>query len=426
MTNQSYFDARRLELYRMYVHAWNTVPYYGLATGYTKPPAPNHFTYRFFSALPILEKAQVRAEGARMVSSQHQLEDLLVDVTSGTEGRPLQCYKTPRDRIAAAHRLWARRRHWVQDLSPRDRFARFYTYRRMGEGLETTSVLYRGNDMHIPLNDMSESRLQEYWDAITDFGPRWMHGPSTAVFNLACYAHKRQWLRPTSLEFIELNGEFVPPEQLAYIRRVFRCKVADHYGSREFWTLAYSCADDELHILDRRVFIESVERAETGGSELVVTSLTNLAWPLIRYRLGDLGEVVPPDATCAQPDSYRLRIRRGRRADYFTLGNGRVFNAIVFSGIARAMSQDPRTPAIYQYQVRKVSETRLTVRLCLGSRDSIQVATVLKGYDAELRKVVGSDVHLDYEVVDTIVPDPRTGKVKDFVDLSTSTPAMER
>lgn len=44
------------------------------------------------------------------------------------------------------------------------------------------------------------------------------------------------------------------------------------------------------------------------------------------------------------------------------------------------------------------------------------------GYDHELRRVLGHDVRIDYVPTGAIQPDPRTGKARDFLDLTPEVP----
>ena len=72
---------------------------------------------------------------------------------------------------------------------------------------------------------------------------------------------------------------------------VFKCRIADVYGSRELAEIAYQCPEGGRHVCEPR-HVETVagdQVARTGElGEIVVTSLNQFAMPLIRYRTGDM------------------------------------------------------------------------------------------------------------------------------------------
>lgn len=417
--NRIFFELKKEKLFQIYKHCLLTVPYYRDSWG--KVVAEDQFDYDYFSSnITILEKHELKVNTDLFVSDNMNKHDLTIDVTSGTEGKPLICYKSKGERIRCSNALWLKRRAWVNDLSPKDKFARFYAFRTAGDNsLVTDSVIYKDNDIHIPLNDMSKWKLTEYWNHILSFQPRWMHGPSTAICNLAKHI-KESMLPFYQIEFIELNGEFVTEEQLALIRSVFQCKVANHYGSREFWALGFSCKEENhIHIMDQSVFIESIYNQDFGANEILITSLTNKAWPLVRYRLGDMADLRYKDnCRCGSKGKFYLELRGGRRADYFTLRGGLTLNAILFSGVSRGISNREGRASVYQYQVIKKSDSLIIVRLCLAEEAQRYSNDVIAKYDKELRKIIGKDIEIQYELVDNIIPDPLTGKCKDFIDLS--------
>lgn len=74
----------------------------------------------------------------------------------------------------------------------------------------------------------------------------------------------------------------------------FGCRIFDTYGTREIGRIAVECPDTRnYHVHDYNVIVEilddhgkPVNPGETG--HVVLTSLHNLATPMIRYKLGDL------------------------------------------------------------------------------------------------------------------------------------------
>lgn len=414
MINEVFFNEKKDKIYSALKNALENVPYYRENWSF-ELPSIEKFDYSFFQQyVPILEKDEVRTHNDQFISSRYDKKEMTFDVTSGTTGNPLICYKSKKERLKRANELWKQRKIFVPDLSVNDKFARFYAFRMNEEHLITNKVLYRDNELHIPLFDYSENRIEEYLSELSQFQPRWIHGPSTAIFNLAKHAKSKK-INDLKVEFIELNGEFVTDAQLSLIKEVFQCKVANHYGSREFWAMAFSCEEGHLHVLEQSLFIESIYNESLQDYELIVTSLSNDSWPLIRYRIGDIGTIERISCN-SQPSSYVLHLKKGRKADYFTLAGNKYINAITFSGIIRGLSNIKGSSVVYQYQVVKTAENELIIKLCMDQENFESIQLFIARLETEIRKIIGNEIILHFKIVDSIQPDTKTGKCRDFID----------
>lgn len=98
--------------------------------------------------------------------------------------------------------------------------------------------------------------------------------------------------------------------------------VYDHYGLCEVYTgIAYECEErDGLHILDEYVYAEIIN-PETGEvlednkqGELVLTTLGKEASPVLRYRTGDVTQIIHEKCKCGL-SSPRIRRIQGRSDD---------------------------------------------------------------------------------------------------------------
>lgn len=413
LTNEVNFLKHKDALYNIVINAFRHVPYYRSAWT-LGDISLKEFDYSYFkNTIVPLNKKLLRDNQLSFLSELCDGKPLHSEMTSGTEGKPICCYRSVEEHLRCSSLLWMKRREIIPDLSPKDKLVRFYAMRnKPSGGLILDDVYVSGNDIHVPLSNMSEEAIIEFWKKVISFKPRWMHGPSTAIFNIAKLILKRG-LPGADLEFIELNGEFVSSEQVALIKKAFGCKIANHYGAREFWPIAYSCDSGYLHLANN-LFVENYYDNATQRNEILVTTLSNAVWPLIRYRVGDLGNVVHANhkCSCVHNNEFVLEIEKGRRADYFSLKNDQCINAVLFSGIARGLNSKSVSPLLYQYQVIKLSEEHLEIKLCL---DTNEPALFVKTFDYEVRKIISQDIQIDYQIVDHIEPDPITGKSKDFI-----------
>ena len=139
---------------------------------------------------------------------------------------------------------------------------------------------------------MSPERMRAYIAEINRFRPRVVRGYSTSLYEVARFAEENGLpIRAPSL--VVSSAGTLYPDMRVRIERAFGCKVFNHYGSREVHSVAMECpAQRGLHVSS---FVHVVEVLDERGracppgveGDLVVTSLTNLVMPLLRYRIGD-------------------------------------------------------------------------------------------------------------------------------------------
>ncbi len=108
--------------------------------------------------------------------------------------------------------------------------------------------------------------------------------------------------------------------------------IATAYGITEVMGpgLAYSCAADQGFHFSADHFYPEIIDPETGRvlppgeeGELVITTLSTVAFPLVRFRSGDRTRLVPPRCSCGRT-LVRLGDIRGRVDDLFSVGGIKV------------------------------------------------------------------------------------------------------
>src|SRR5260370_41542423 len=106
----------------------------------------------------------------------------------------------------------------------------------------------------------------------------------------------------------------------AGLERAFGCPAYDVYGLSEIVGpgVAGECeARDGLHLADDHFLPEIVDpatgtvRPAGGERELVLTTLTKRAMPLIRYRTADITTLIDPPCACGRTTA-RIARRKGR------------------------------------------------------------------------------------------------------------------
>ncbi len=176
--------------------------------------------------------------------------------------------------------------------------------------------------LHWPVLD-----LNAILEKIQDLGIDCLLGAPAQVFALcrhSRYGGRRQL--PKSLKTVLLTTDYVPQTVVDEITDVWDCTVFEHYGMTEMgYGGALQCeAHHGYHIREADLFVEVIDPVSgqvlppgTEG-EVVFTTLTRRAMPLIRYRTGDRAAWIKAPCPCGSVLG-RLGKIRGRLTDISTV-----------------------------------------------------------------------------------------------------------
>jgi phenylacetate-CoA ligase len=140
--------------------------------------------------------------------------------------------------------------------------------------------------------------------------------------------HKK---RLDSVRMIQYVGEHLSENAKRHIKNAFgeiEIKPSG-YSSSDCGLMGYQCEEckpNEYHIPTEAQLIEIYdfendrlcEEGETG--EIIVTNLTKTSFPIIRYRVGDIGYIKKERCKCG--DKNPILVLKGRAGEDFKLGGG--------------------------------------------------------------------------------------------------------
>ena len=148
--------------------------------------------------------------------------------------------------------------------------------------------------------------------------------PSYALAIAQALQERRPGPRVPTLELGLFGGEPWSPELRAQIEAALGLRAMNFYGLSEMCGpgVAAECLEhrDGLHVQEDHFLLEVVDPADgrslAAGAEgeLVFTTLTKEALPLIRYRTGDIGSAIEDPCPCGRTTA-RLTGLRGRHDD---------------------------------------------------------------------------------------------------------------
>jgi phenylacetate-CoA ligase len=199
------------------------------------------------------------------------------------------------------------------------------------------------------------------------------------------------------------SGELLHPEARAAISRAFQARDFDVYGSSETKEIAWECPAGGMHVNADVVRVEIVDDAgralpEGAEGQIVATTLVNHAMPLLRYRVGDRGSLLPGRCDCGLAFPL-LGVVTGREAEVLELRGGRRVSPYALTCALERVGQ------MLRYQVTQLDPARVRVRAIPHPDDDRDAMT--QRIRAVLRAEVASFLEAEVEYVERLAQGPR-------------------
>ncbi|SHJ39796.1 phenylacetate-CoA ligase [Clostridium cavendishii DSM 21758] len=121
-------------------------------------------------------------------------------------------------------------------------------------------------------------------------------------------------------------GEMLSEGRKAKLESIFGAKVYNYYGCTECGNMAASCDEGHLHI-SKDFYVEildpvTLKPVKEGKGKIIVTTLNKEAFPMIRYDLGDIGEIKYEKCSCG--NDRPVLIHHGREIDLIKTSKGTI------------------------------------------------------------------------------------------------------
>lgn len=197
-------------------------------------------------------------------------------------------------------------------------------------------------------SNFSPEKLEEPARWLLKHRPTLCSGLPSAIAHLARYIRARYPDAPEKLvPYAKLGGEQVYQFQRDEIERHLGAKTIEFYGCTEVGAIAAECPAGSLHVFSEHVHIEIFhgDRPAPPGEfgDIIATSLTNRAMPLVRCRIGDHGRLSLDKCSCGLPHPVLTHLV-GRSEDVFVAADGRkVHGSALAEGLRPVLARvEPR------------------------------------------------------------------------------------
>jgi phenylacetate-coenzyme A ligase PaaK-like adenylate-forming protein len=265
-------------------HAYNQTEYYKYLFDQNNIDYKSISSYEDIARIPILTKNDIKVN-LESIKSNDKFGKSLFRVTSGGSTGEQAVFFKSKYFEEMSRAVWLRNNSIV-DWQPHDKSVWIW-----GSPIENSKlsksiiakVAWKLN-RRIILNAYGYSKddFFNWTDTILKFKPKVLFGYSSIIYELA------KFIREQNISFPSLKIIVSTTEKLlrrTEIEDAFHCKVFDQYGCREMLSIAIEYKENEMLLTDDVVLTHF-----GSEGELLLTALDSFGFPLINYKVGDIGQ----------------------------------------------------------------------------------------------------------------------------------------
>jgi phenylacetate-CoA ligase len=241
--------------------------------------------------------------------------------------------------------------------------------------------------------------MDRFLDQLVRVRPALLVGYVEGVTAFARHVRARAVALPP-LTAVSVTASVLHAGQRDLIEAVLGAPVYDTYRSAEVPWIAAECADRSgLHVLADHRRLEIVDAAGTpvddgDTGDVLLTDLSNRAFPLIRYAIGDRTRWVSGACACGR-GLPRIAPIEGRVVDVLRTRSGR----LVSGGLSTLFLAHPGT--IAQFQIHQSADYSVVVRY-VSVGDVVASAAAAQDAVVSLAAFLGHEVPVTAQAVSAI------------------------
>lgn len=374
-------------------HAYENVPFYRAKFDAASVHPDDLTTLADLSKFPFTVKQDLRDTYPFGMFAVPRDQVARVHASSGTTGQPTVVGYTKRDLD-----MWGQvvaRSLRAAGLKPGDMLHNAYGYGLFTGGL---GIHLGADTLGLATVPISGGMTPRQVRLIQDFEPKGITvTPSYALSILDAFAEAGVDPRDTSLDVGIFGAEPWTNAMRQEIEQAFDMHAVDIYGLSEVIGpgVSMECveAKDGLHIWEDHFFPEIINPdtgevvADGEQGELVFTSLTKEAFPIIRYRTRDLTRLLPGTARSMR----RMEKVTGRSDDMIILRGVNVFP----TQIEECLMATPGLAPHFQIELSKPDRMDQMRVLCEAADGTADTEAATQTLAAHIKQSIGISVKVD-------------------------------
>ncbi|MFQ3545577.1 AMP-binding protein [Halobacillus rhizosphaerae] len=361
-------DYQQIGLIETVKRVYNDVPFYRKAFDENHLSPEDIHSLDDIQKLPFTQKKHLRENYPFQLLATPMEEVIRIHASSGTSGKPTVVAYTKNDMVC-----WGEivaRGIYMAGGRKGDVLHNAYGYGLFTGGLG----LHVGSEtLGCATVPISGGNTSKQITLIQDFQPKIISTTPSYLLNIG-ESMRKIGIDPaaTSIERAILGAEPWSEEMRKEIEKMFNIKAIDIYGLSEVMGpgIAMECEEcqDGLHIAEDHFLVEvinpdTLENVPDGeDGELVFTSLTKEALPIIRYRTGDISSIKRETCVCGRTTTRMNRVK-GRIDDMLIVRGVNVFPSEVERYICEIEELTPNYQ-IHLFKKGALDHVELHVEVC--------------------------------------------------------------
>ncbi|ABE51335.1 phenylacetate--CoA ligase family protein [Methanococcoides burtonii] len=368
--------------------------------------------------LPMTKKTDLRDNYPFGLFAVPKRDVVRIHASSGTSGKPTVVGYTANDIETWANMM--ARNFTMVGLDANDVFQNAVNYGLFTGGLGFHYGIEQLGAMAVPSGTGNTARQIEM---MQDFGVTAIHCTPSYGLYLAETVREMNIIDQLSLRVGCFGAEPWSSSTRKELEDAFNIKAYDSYGLSEMMGpgIAFECQEqDGLHIWSDHYLVEVLDEdgeqvAEGEKGELVLTSLTKEALPMIRYRTGDITRLLKSECACGRTSNRISRIL-GRADDMLIVRGINVFPSQIENVLVRIEKITDQFEIYLDRNKNKLDEITVRVELDEGAftgeiKDLESTRRLVEG---ELKSVL--NIRANVELVEKGTIPRTTGKAKRVFD----------
>jgi phenylacetate-coenzyme A ligase PaaK-like adenylate-forming protein len=352
--------------------------------------------------IPLMTKADLQDHQQDLIAESFKDKPLIISHSGGSTGNPVE-FRYDRNHYDRRTAGWYRADRWSGwDLG--EKHIMFWLGVGSGVGKRKKKEKWKER-LHwammrwktLTITQMGPDRIRLYNKELWKYRPRSIYGISNAVYTMA-QIMLNEGIKPPKVRGIVVSGEKIFPWQKEIISQAFDSPVFERYGCQEVCNISEECDQhDGMHINADALYVEIVDDegrqlpvGETG--QIVVTSFDNLGMPFIRYKMGDLGSLMPEPCPCGR-GLPRIREIAGREMDMIVTPEGSICAGIMMPHFMKEFQH------IRGFQFVQESLDHLRILMMVAESFDKEILAFM---EEQLRRYVGPTMKIDFEFVDEL------------------------
>jgi len=360
----------------------------------------NFKSIKDLSVLPAISKKDIQENADKMFCNNSKA--YTVASTSGSSGDPLLI---KRDNISWAY-LHANmyRLHTWHKLPVAAKYANV-----MGISTKTSkhiAAFFKKtvfNRINLVAVDMSDAALKKFTDKVARFKPSYIYGYPSAIGDYGLFIKENNLQdKVKSISHVVCHGEELEERYAEQIKQGFKATVVNQYGCAETGMIGIECEKGNLHVPVESTVVENV------NGELVITDLFNYVTPIIRYTIGDIGDISSEKCSCGR-NLPVIKNLEGKRRTIIKTPDGKKVHTVFFNSLFKDLVASGFNIEKYQIIQKKEDFFYLDIKSPDELDDNIKSII-----DDKIKEKFGNKVTFEARKVDHIKK-YRSGKLATFI-----------